>query len=100
MLPDQSGLHVPDHGDRHSDETDEMTCQELVDLVTDYLEGALDPETRRRFDAHMADCSYCPAYVDQIRLTILAVGAARAEELAPDTCTELLTHFRAWYASR
>ncbi|MDQ3513255.1 MAG: zf-HC2 domain-containing protein [Chloroflexota bacterium] len=100
MLPDQSAHHGRDRRDLPAVDADEMTCQELVDLVTDYLEGALDPETRRRFDVHLADCPYCPAYVDQIRLTILAVGAARAEELAPDTCTALLTHFRAWSATR
>jgi anti-sigma factor RsiW len=45
-----------------------MTCKEMVDLVTDYLEAAMSPAQRRRFEAHIARCPDCPAYLDQMRL--------------------------------
>jgi len=79
---------------------DEITCQELVELVTAYLEDDLDVDTRRRFDAHLLECDDCPAYVEQIRLTMVAVGAVTADDIAPETCTTLLIHFRAWAAQR
>jgi anti-sigma factor RsiW len=47
-----------------------LTCQELVELVTDYLEGALSPGERARFEAHVAQCKHCPTYLDQMRTTI------------------------------
>jgi len=80
--------------------TDEMTCQELVELVTAYLDMALDPETERRFEEHLAECPSCPAYVEQIRLTIAALGSIRAADLPPVTREALLTHFRTWNAAR
>jgi anti-sigma factor RsiW len=54
-----------------------MTCQELVELVTDYLEDALTPEERERFEAHLDDCPGCRAYVEQMRVTIRLVRATR-----------------------
>ena len=56
----------------------EMTCQELVELVTEYLEGALPASDRRRFDEHLAECPHCVAYLDQMRITIRLVGRLRA----------------------
>jgi len=52
----------------------DMSCKELVELVTDYLEGALSPADRQRFDLHIGKCDWCKLYVDQIRLTIQAAG--------------------------
>lgn len=73
-----------------------MTCQELVELVTDYREGRLSPEERRRFDEHLALCPPCVTYVEQIELTIRALGALTPQvEQAPET-QELLTLFRDW----
>jgi anti-sigma factor RsiW len=55
-----------------------MTCQELVELVTDYLEGALSPDDAARFEAHVAACVGCEIYVAQIRMTIAVMRAGRA----------------------
>ena len=51
----------------------ELSCQEVVELVTDALEGALAPGLRRRFDRHLAACPHCPTYVAQIRATVWAL---------------------------
>jgi anti-sigma factor RsiW len=79
-------------GGRH----DEMTCKELVELVTDYLEDRLPETDRRRFDAHVAECRYCEEYVSQIRQTIAALGEFPAEALDPARQEELLEAFRGW----
>lgn len=76
--------------------TDELTCQEFVALVTDYLEGAMDPETRRRFDAHLIECPDCPVYLDQMREIIGAVGFLCEEDMSPAARDILLHRFRAW----
>ncbi|MGN6358798.1 MAG: anti-sigma factor family protein, partial [Thermomicrobiales bacterium] len=57
----------------------ELSCQELVELVTDYLEGALSAEDRARFEAHLATCRGCTAYVEQMRLTIRLVHRLSAD---------------------
>ena len=59
--------------------TDQLSCQELVELVTDYLDDALPPAERVRFDAHIAGCDGCTGYLEQIRLTIASTG-----RLAPE----------------
>ena len=56
--------------------TDDLPCQELVELVTDYLEDALDRDERARFERHLAECGHCEAYLDQIRVTIRGARAA------------------------
>jgi anti-sigma factor RsiW len=74
----------------------EMACQELVEVVTDYLEGALPGEDRLRFEAHLADCEACGEYVAQIRSTIELVGHVDAETLSPELQQGLLESFRRW----
>ena len=74
----------------------DLTCQDLVELVTDYLEGALPASERARFEAHIADCPCCDAYLDQMRRTIRVVGTRRESTLAPEAEEELLRCFRAW----
>jgi anti-sigma factor RsiW len=54
-----------------------MTCQELVELVTDYLEGALPPDDAERFEAHVASCEGCETYVEQMKSTIALMRASR-----------------------
>ena len=76
--------------------TDELSCQELVELVTDYLEGALPEHEHVRFDEHLAACEGCHAYVDQMRRTIRTVGALGEETIAPEAREKLLTAFRGW----
>ena len=73
----------------------ELTCQELVELVTDYFDDALPPAERTRFDAHVADCPGCEIYLDQMRATIaLARGTAELES-RPEV-TGLLRAFSEW----
>jgi predicted anti-sigma-YlaC factor YlaD len=74
----------------------DFTCRELVELVTDYLEGALTPGDRRRFEQHLAICPGCRLYVDQMRTTIRAVGTLTEESIAPEGKEALLQAFRTW----
>lgn len=76
-----------------------LTCAEFVELVTDYLEGALDRDTEGRFADHATRCEGCERYLDQFRETIRAVGRLQAEAIDPDTCTRLLAAFEDWAQS-
>ena len=80
--------------------TETLTCQELVELVTDYLEGILRPAERARFEAHIAHCEHCSMYLDQMRTTIRLVGTLTSESLSPATQKELLARFRDWKRQR
>ena len=62
---------------------DQLSCQELVELVTEYLDDALPPADRARFEAHIADCDGCTSYLEQIRVTIACTGAARSRAARP-----------------
>ena len=77
-------------------EVSELTCQELVELVTDYLEGAMPSPERARFEAHLEGCSGCNQYLDQIQRTIRIVGALTEEALEPRAKDDLLKIFHAW----
>jgi anti-sigma factor RsiW len=57
----------------------DLNCDELVELVTDYLDGALDDETGRRVADHLAGCEGCTTYVDQMRQTIATLGSSRPD---------------------
>ena len=81
-------------------EPDELTCRELVELVTDYLEGALPPDQVARFERHLDDCDDCPMYIDQLRTTIRLTGRLAEADVPPDGRTVLLAHFRAWRHTR
>ena len=72
---------------------EEISCQELVELVTDYLEGALAPEDVARFDEHVAACPGCEIYVEQMRSTI-AVTQAAGGSVEPSAVEPLLDAFR------
>jgi anti-sigma factor RsiW len=74
----------------------EMTCQELVELVTEYLEGALPARERERFDRHLDECPYCTNYLDQMRITIRTLGSLEEESISPEVKDALLTAFRDW----
>jgi anti-sigma factor RsiW len=71
-----------------------MTCEEFVELVTAFLEGALDEETERAFVAHLAECLGCERYLDQFRSTIAELGELPPETLSGDTRDRLLEAFR------
>jgi anti-sigma factor RsiW len=76
-----------------------LSCKELVELVTDYLEGRLTRGERRRFEGHLKDCPYCRNYVEQMRLVIRALGRLTEESISPRARDELLVAFRDWKAS-
>jgi anti-sigma factor RsiW len=76
--------------------TDELTCKELVELVTDYLEESLDSTERSRFDAHLSKCTGCTNYVSQMRRTIQTTGYLSEDELSPEAERDLLEAFRGW----
>jgi anti-sigma factor RsiW len=78
------------------DALDEMACQELVEVITDYIEGTLPERDRMRLDAHIAGCASCRAYIEQMRQTMRAVGRLAGEDLEPATRSRLLDAFRAW----
>ena len=74
----------------------ELTCQEFVELVTEYLEGALSPADRARFELHLADCPDCSVFLEQMRRTINAVGYLPEASITQEMRAELLTRFRDW----
>lgn len=73
---------------------DPMNCNELVELVTAYLDEALDPQTRRRFDEHLQLCDGCENYLEQFRVTVRTVGRISAEQLDPRFRNRLLDAFQ------
>jgi anti-sigma factor RsiW len=75
-----------------------MTCQELVELVTEYFDGALPEMERARFEAHLAECPACELYLAQMRTTIEVVGAAPWLAERPEV-SALLATFRDWRRS-
>lgn len=75
---------------------DEMTCMELVEVVSDYLEGRLPAADKRRLEDHLGECSYCVEYIDQMRQTIAALGELTEDSISPEIRGELLEAFRGW----
>jgi len=73
-----------------------LVCQEVVEMVTDYLEGALSPVDRRRFETHLADCPHCTEYLAQIRETIRLAGRVTPEDLTPQMRTDLTDLYHRW----
>jgi anti-sigma factor RsiW len=73
-----------------------MPCQELVEVITDYLERALAETDRLRFEAHLAECDACRDYLEQFRQTIALAGRLEPEQLSPHVHEELLAAFRDW----
>jgi anti-sigma factor RsiW len=79
--------------------SEDLSCAELVQLVTDYVEGALSAADRRRFEEHIVVCDSCGAHLDQMRTTITVLGRVREQELSPDAVGELIVAFRGWKQS-
>lgn len=73
-----------------------LTCAQVVELVTEYLEGGLSPADRARFETHLAACDGCTAYLDQMRVTIAVVGRVGEDDLSEHAKGELLAAFRGW----
>lgn len=74
-----------------------MTCRELVEVVTDYLEGTMSEEDVTRFEAHLAECPYCATYLEQMRLTVGTLGELTEESISPEAREQLLAAFRGWH---
>jgi anti-sigma factor (TIGR02949 family) len=77
----------------------EMGCKELVEVVTDYLEGRLPPQDVRRFEEHLEECEGCVNYLDQMRQTIRLVGLLREEDVPREAAERLLEAFATWRRS-
>jgi len=75
---------------------EEMTCREPVELVTEYLEGALLGDDRTRLEAHLAECPYCLEYIAQMQRTVAALGELPPEPIDPAREQVLLEAFRGW----
>ncbi|KAA0113120.1 anti-sigma factor [Mycolicibacterium sp. P9-22] len=73
-----------------------MDCNELVELVTAYLDDALDLDTRARFDVHLTECDGCDNYLQQLRTTVETLGKVGGDELDPAFRDRLMTAFRDW----
>jgi predicted anti-sigma-YlaC factor YlaD len=76
----------------------EITCKELVEVVTDYLEGRMPADRRLLFEEHVAFCSWCRTYLDQMRQTIRITGTLTEDDLSPEARDALLETFRDWNA--
>ena len=85
-------MTTPDLGD--------LTCKEVVELVTDYLEGALPADMRTRFDQHLTGCDPCVVYLEQMRQTITTLGKLPEESVPQNALDTLLEHFRRWPRER
>jgi anti-sigma factor RsiW len=75
-----------------------MSCKQIVELVTDYLEGRLDPGEAERFDAHLRICPPCGIYLEQMRLTLTALGRIPEESIPARARDELLAAFNGWHS--
>ena len=78
---------------------DHVSCSEVVELVTDYLDRALSADDAALVEQHLNFCEGCLWYVDQIRTTIETVGRIEPEEVPPEIEHKLLTAFRDWKRS-
>jgi anti-sigma factor RsiW len=75
-----------------------ITCREMVELMTDYLEEAMSPDTRARFERHLAACDGCTNFLAQLRETIRATGMLTEEQIPAHQKDELLRAFRDWHS--
>jgi predicted anti-sigma-YlaC factor YlaD len=79
----------------------EVTCREFVELVTDYMEGALPEDQVDLIEEHLVMCDWCKTYLDQMEATIAVLPDAAVDEpVSPDTRAALMTMFRDWKAER
>jgi predicted anti-sigma-YlaC factor YlaD len=74
----------------------DLVCQQAVELVTDYLEGALSRRDRLRFETHLRNCPNCTTYLEQIRMTIQLAGMIEPDQLSPQARAELTDLYRRW----
>jgi anti-sigma factor RsiW len=79
---------------------EQLSCQELVELVTDYFEGALPKAERRRFEQHLGGCDGCHEYVEQMTTTIELTGTLAPADISPEAEAKLLAAFGDWKLGR
>jgi anti-sigma factor RsiW len=75
-----------------------LTCHEVIEIITDYLDGALPADDRRRVEEHLAICDGCTTYLEQMRETIRLTGILTEEQIPEAQKRELLEAFRTWTA--
>ena len=77
-----------------------LSCQQMVELVTEYLDGVMEPRRRARFEEHLAGCAGCTAYLAQFRTTVAVVGRLDVDDVPAPVMDELLSAFRTWAVDR
>lgn len=77
-----------------------LSCQHMVELVTEYLDGVMEPRRRARFEAHLAGCDGCTNYVEQFRTTVSVVGRLEVDDVPEPVMAELISAFRNWADDR
>jgi anti-sigma factor RsiW len=77
----------------------EIPCQQVVEMVTDYLEDALSRRDRRRFEHHLAGCPHCTAYLQNMRETLRLTGRLVPEDLSPEMQSEFGEIYKQWRSS-
>ena len=82
-----------------AESADHLSCQEVVELVTEYLDESLSPEDASLFEQHLNFCEGCVWYVDQLRTTVETVGEIREEDISPEAKERLMGAFREWRGS-
>lgn len=75
-----------------------LICRQAVELMSNYVEGALSRRDRRRLERHLADCDACTAYLEQLRATIAASGSVEPEDLSPEVLDGLIDLYRRFRA--
>jgi anti-sigma factor RsiW len=76
----------------------ELACREMVELMTAYLDDALEPGQRAAFERHLASCPHCTEYLAQIRLVQEAAGRVEPEDVAPEARQDLMALYAQWRA--
>jgi anti-sigma factor RsiW len=79
-----------------TESAEHISCQEVVELVTEYLDGALAADDASLFEEHLNFCEGCVWYVDQLRVTVATAGGIEEEDVPPATRERLLAAFRDW----
>jgi anti-sigma factor RsiW len=75
-----------------------LVCRQAVELMSDYLDGALSVGERKRLETHLADCPNCIEYLAQLRVTIDTLGKCAPEDLSEEAVDELVALYRRWRA--
>jgi anti-sigma factor RsiW len=78
----------------------QFSCQQMVELVTEYLDGVMEPRRRARFEAHLAGCDGCSNYLEQFRTTVAVVGRIDVADVPESVMNELVSAFRTWTDDR